>query len=54
MTFFNEYAQVIGHDAKAVVEWLAAHPAYIGAIWASYCDDSDDIEVTEAFRGEVA
>jgi hypothetical protein len=53
MTYFNEYNQIIGHDAAGVNAWLAAHPGYIGAIWASEGYGEDDIDVTDIFRGEA-
>lgn len=52
MLYFNEYAQTIAEDAAGVNEWLAAHPGYIGAIWANHGDGSEDFEVTDIFRPE--
>lgn len=51
--YFNELADVIGHDASDVARWLAAHPSYIGSIWFSNGDGGDDVEVTEVFFPEV-
>lgn len=50
--YFNDFAQVIGHIACDVAEWLAAHPDYKGDIWFDNGDGGDDVDVTEIFVGE--
>lgn len=50
--FFNDHAQLIGHEAIDVHAWLAAHPDYRGCIWANWNDGSEDFEVTEIFFPE--
>lgn len=50
--YYNESANLIGHDAAQVNDWLAAHPDYRGFIWMSYGDGGDDVDVSSIFFGE--
>lgn len=51
--YYNEYNQLIGHDAEQVNAWLAEHPKYNGYLWVNYGDGGEDVDVTDIFLPET-
>lgn len=50
--YYNERAQLIGHDAADVNAWIAKHPEYQGYLWMNWGDGGDDVDVTDIFYPE--
>lgn len=50
--YYAENGLLMGHDARDVHNWLAAHPGYDGWIWFDNGDGGDQVEVSEVFAPE--
>lgn len=45
--YYVEDGSEIGESEADVLEWLAHHVTYSGAIWRSNCDGSNDVDISE-------